>query len=500
MIKSFLQDTAKYVPAQILPAIVGFLSIPIITRIFLPQDYGNYSLVTATVAVLTTLIGWLPVSIIRFYPVYERDNKLVFFYWNILKLCFISIIAITFIFLIFLFFIKTHLSSKLCELMIIGIGVFIVTAIFNVLQYFLRSMRLVGWYSLFAIWRSIVGIGLALGLIFLFGFGIKSLLWGAILSAIIILPFLWRKAVRNRSFTYTGVDFSLTKEMAKYSVPLVIGNLAAWILSLSDRYILECFRGSQEVGIYSASYNISEKSIMLIATLFMLASGPISIHIWEKEGNERSAEFISKITRYYLIACIPAVIGLSVLSKPLMKIMMGEQYFEGYKIIPFVTLGVLFLGLQQRFQAGFIYYKKTSFITFAIVISGLLNLFLNILLIPMYGYWAASITTLISYAFLLLLMITLSRRLFIWQFPFRSLAKVTIASAAMGVIVYFIGSRLTSSELLNIFVGVCSGVLIYTTLLFLLKEIQLKEKEAMKQFLKKYLPCGFVPDSWQDYK
>ena len=69
--------------------------------------------------------------------------------------------------------------------------------------------------------------------------------------------------------------------------PLVIGNLAAWILSVSDRYILEIFQGSEEVGIYSASYNISERSIMLITALFMLASGPISIHIWEKESKEK---------------------------------------------------------------------------------------------------------------------------------------------------------------------------------------------------------------------
>jgi len=66
--------------------------------------------------------------------------------------------------------------------------------------------------------------------------------------------------------------------MAKYSFPLVLGNLAAWVLSLSDRYILEFFRGSQEVGIYSASYAISEKSIFLLVSLFMLASGPISMN------------------------------------------------------------------------------------------------------------------------------------------------------------------------------------------------------------------------------
>jgi len=83
MTKDFLKDTVKYLPAQIAPGIVGFISIPIITRIFLPQDYGKYSLVMATVMVLTALVGWLPMSIIRFYPAYERDKKFVYSikYW-----------------------------------------------------------------------------------------------------------------------------------------------------------------------------------------------------------------------------------------------------------------------------------------------------------------------------------------------------------------------------------------------------------------------------------
>jgi O-antigen/teichoic acid export membrane protein len=492
MIKGFLKDAAKYLPSQVVPGIIGFVTIPIITRLFAPEDYGSYSLVMATVMILVTLVGWLSMSIIRFYPAYERDNKLDFFCGNIIKLTFISILVITLIFIILLFSLRTYLSSKLYLLMSVGICVFVVMSMYNVFQHFLRSMRQVGWYSFLVSWKSVMAFVLGLGLIVLFKFGIEGLLWGIILSEAVIFPLLWIKAVGGLSITFVSLDIPLVKEMARYSFPLVIGNLAAWILSLSDRYILEFFRGSREVGLYSASYNISEKSIMLLVTLFMLASGPLSVHVWEKEGREKSAEFISKITRYYFIVCIPAVIGLSVLSRPIIKIMTGELYFEGYKIMAFVTLGVLFLGLQQRFQAGFLFYKKTSFVTITILSSGLLNLLLNFLFVPRYGYYAAAVTTLVSYAFLLFLVIIFSRHLFPWQFPFRSSAKVIIASAIMGIVVYFIGGRLTSSDLLNVFLGVCSGVLVYSIMLFLLREFQPNEKEAMKQLLKRCMPFGLI--------
>jgi len=479
MIKDLLKDMSKYLPAQIIPGVVGFISIPIVTRLFSPGDYGIYSLVLATVTILSMLVGWLPMSITRFYSAFEREEKLDYFYENVIKLFFISILIISVIFCAALFTVKQLLSNQLYRLMYIGLILFVFISLFTTLQHFLRSKRKVSWYSAFAIWKSVTSIGLGLLLIIVFNFSIDGLLWGGSLSLILITPILWRKSIGKVSLTNSKISTPLIKDMGKYSFPLVIGNIAAWVLSLSDRYMLQFFRDSREVGIYSVSYNISERSIMLLTSIFMLAAGPISMNIWEKEGKEKSKLFLSKLTRYFLIVCVPAVIGLSVLSKPIMEILTGHEYFEGYKIIPFVTLGALFLGLQQRFQAGFIFYKRTGFITFSIVASGLLNVVLNFLLIPKYGYIAAAFTTFISYSFLLFLMIIVSRRFFIWKFPFKSLAKVTCSSAIMGVIVYFVGKVLTSHKIINILLEVLIGLIVYILLLFLFKEPSMQELQML---------------------
>ncbi len=478
MIKSFIKDMAKYLPAQIIPAIVGIVSIPIITRLFSPGDYGNYVLIMATIGVFSTLVGWLPMSIIRFYPIYKRDGKLEQFYANIIKLSIISIGIISLIFSTILLFTKSYISSDLYFLMWIGILIFILTFFFGILLRFLRVKRQVNWYSGFIIWNSIAGIGLAMLLIMVFHFGVEGLLWGSILSLTIAIPFLWKKGIGKVSLN-SNISIPLALDMARYSFPLMAGNLAVWILSLSDRYILEFFRGSQEVGIYSASYAISEKSIFLLVSLFMLASGPISMNIWEKEGIKKSKEFVSKLTRYYLIICIPATVGASVLAKSIIQILTAQNYYEGYKIFPLVAFSAFLLGLQQRFQAGFVFYKKTHFIMYAIVFSGLVNLILNFLLIPEYGYMAAAITTFISYVFLLLSMIILSRKLFIWQFPFNSLVKAICASGVMGIIVYYIGNSLTSSALLNLILGIIVGVVVYSLMLFLLREFKPSEIQAV---------------------
>jgi len=496
MIRDFVKDLLKYLPAQIAPALVGLVAIPIVTRLFLPEEYGDYVLVMATVSVVTTIAGWLTISIIRFYSACERDGQLQELYGTVIRWLLISGAVLAAIFSGVIFVSKVELGNQLYHLMLIGVLVLLATSVFQVLQQFLRVKRRVGWYSVFSVWQSTAKLGIGIALVIALGYGIEGLLWGAVLSSTTALPLLW-KLVGEKNVWKTRGSTKLLKEMAKYSFPLVVGNLAAWILSLSDRYILEFSRGAHEVGIYSASYAISEKTILLLASLFTLASGPMGISIWEREGERKSQEFVSKLTRYYLITCLPAVVGLSVLAQPVIDVLTAPEYYQGFRIVPLVALGGFFLGLQQRFQAGLIFYKRTKGIMIAIIASGLLNLGLNFLLVPRYGYMAAAATTVISYAFLLLAMVIISRRYFVWEFPLESLGKAVCATAIMGVVVYLVGNNLTASPLINLIISIPLGVIVYSVVLLLLGEIQPNEKQIVRQVLVRYLP-RLTPNSWKE--
>ncbi|HBY58147.1 MAG TPA: hypothetical protein DEG96_09905 [Candidatus Atribacteria bacterium] len=136
--KNVIKYIIKYLPSQIVPAMVGIISILIITRLFPPGDYGNYVLVMASISVFSTLVGWLSMSIIRFYPIYKRDEKLEQFYANIIKLSIISIGIISFIFSTILLFTKSYIPSGLYFLMWIGVIIFILTSFFEILLDFLR--------------------------------------------------------------------------------------------------------------------------------------------------------------------------------------------------------------------------------------------------------------------------------------------------------------------------------------------------------------------------
>jgi len=480
MIKNLFKDILQYFPSMVIPALVGIIALPIITRLFSPADYGNYVLVIATVSILSALAGWVSMSIVRFYPAYERDKKTTEFTILTIKLIFLSIFAISIVSLCILFFLHNYISGNFYHLMGIGIFVFILASLFSTLLDLLRIKRQIKWYSGFFVWKSITSLVFGILFVIIFKLGVGGLLWGSILSVGFALPFLWKIAVEKIRITSIKVPWKPTVEMARYSFPLVVGNLAAWILSLSDRYVLEFFRGAHEVGIYSVSYQISQNSIMLLTSLFALAFNPLSIIVWEKQGEKASQEFVRKGTRYFLLLCIPAIIGISILQNPILKLLSTPNYYEGAKIIPLVVLGVFFLGLTQRFGAGLSFYKKTHFFMYSLILSSLFNLGLNFLFIPRYGYMAAAVTTFISYAFMLVVVIFVSRRFFIWEFPFKSLGNVVCASGVMGIAVYFMGNNLTSSILINLILSIIVGILVYSLMLFLLREIKSSEIQVLK--------------------
>lgn len=470
-----LKDMSKYIPAQVVPGIVGFISIPIITRLFTPANYGDYVIVVSTVSVLVMLVGWLPMSIIRFYPEYVRKNRLALLKDSLLIMMIISVLCLACIYAFGLFSLKKNLSASMYSLLKIGIVFFALHACFEMLLEFLRAQRKIGWYSLFSAWKSITSIGFGLLLVIACSFNIEGLLWGAVICFSIALPVQWRLLFKKTTCNLKNFSKTAVKEAALYGFPLVAGNLAALILSISDRYILAALRGSIEVGIYSASYGISEKSIMLIATLFAATSGSIIYNVWEQDGAEKSREVVRTITRYYVLVGVPAVVGLSVLAKPLIHVLTGEAYQQGYKIIPFVVSGAFLLGMQQRFQPGLLLYKKTFFVMISIIIAGVLNIGLNFLLIPPYGFWGAALTTLISYLFLLSLMIVFSRRFFIWDFPFKSLVRVSCASLVMGIVVYYVGNNQFFSDIVTLITGVCTGVLLFFITLVVMGEFTQEE-------------------------
>ena len=113
------------------------------------------------------------------------------------------------------------------------------------------------------------------------------------------------------------------------------------------------------------------------------------------------------------------------------------------------------------------------------------NLGLNFVLVPRYGFVVAGITTLIGYLVLLILQIYRSRPYLTWNFPWRSLRNTVIASVFMSLIalyIYSLSGDIKGLQWGYLFFSIAVAILVYLVSLLLLGEASKDEKSAIRHF------------------
>lgn len=484
MIKEFGKDLIKYAPSKIIPGIFGVIMIPVLTRILNPDEYGKYIIVISAILVLNIIaVDWINTSLIRFHAKHEKQSELELFYGTIIRLTGFSAVVISLIAYLVLVILKDYFDETSYYYYNIGILIFFFGVAFSVMLELLVVKRKANSYSLMSIWRQCGSILIGLSIVLLFDLSADGLLWGRLIAVVVIIPYIFYITFKKIYLKYSK---KICVDIIQYGFPLVVTNLAWWVLVLSDRYFIEYFRGSHEVGIYSMSYSLAEEIMTFIVSLMILSSAPIAMKLWETEGVSSTTVFIKELMRYYLIIAMPMAIGLSLLSEPIINFLAAQSFHEGFRIIPLVAISIFLNGLQRNFQLGLLFYKKTNLVMLILLISGIINVILNIYFIPKYGFIAAGYTTLLSYIVFTFLTIYISRKYFVFNFPYNTLMRVLFSLAVMSIAVLSVSAIKTTSVLLYLVISVILGAIVYFICLFLSKEINKATlKDIARSFNKK---------------
>ena len=232
------------------------------------------------------------------------------------------------------------------------------------------------------------------------------------------------------------------------------------------------------------SYNISAKSIELLVALFLLTVSPLVYSTWESEGQEATEKTLTMVTRVYLILCLPAAVGLSVLAFPFVALLTAPDYYEGSRIVGFVAFSSFAWGLSNIAMMGIAIKKQARRLAANQIAAASIHIGLQLLLVPRFGYVAAAISTLIGYTVLLVLQASASRPYLTWRFPFSTLRNVIAASVVMGLVAWGIygmsgaGSKVSPAYL---FLSIVVAVLTYVVCLWWLGEAKEEEKNTVRQ-------------------
>ena len=261
------------------------------------------------------------------------------------------------------------------------------------------------------------------------------------------------ESLRGRMRTFSGL-----------STVLMLLQVIVW--DRSDILLLKMFSSSiKEITFYSVAINLTEK-VLLIPQAF---GGAIGASIMAQFGRDREALrlLMARAARYMFLCGSPALLGLALLSRPLVQMLYGHQYLPAIPVLFWAAAlaipKTMLLPALQLLQAT----EQQRFLVIWGCFCGAVNLVVDLLLIPSHGALGAAIGNGVGQALGVLGMWTRAATLFQIDLPWRDLARIAASGCAMALVVF--GSTLIFNGWRALAVGMVTGCLVFALMLRLFR-------------------------------
>lgn len=384
--KYLLKNTLIFTIGNFASKFISFFLIPIYTHVLSTADYGIIDLISTICLVLVPLLSFnIAESIMRFGldKKEEYSTKILvianksFIVSIIIGLILFPVLLLIksiskFSILIYLYFVSL-VGTQIYLAVLKGQEKLKVYTIGNVLDTFL-----------IAICNIILLIGLKKG--------IEGYFIAYIISNIIVLIYAFILSGAYKEIN-KKMDVDLYKKMVKYSVVLIPTSFMWWIMNSSDRIMVNSMVSTSANGIYAISYKLPTliSSIIGIFTQAWLFSA-----ISEKNSSD-SELYTNKVFKMLFIFSSFICISLLLVTKPFMKFYVSDSFYEGWKYVPFLAIGVVFQSLATFISTSYNVYKDNKGFLYSGITGAIVNIVLNFILIPKFKVYGAALATCVSY-------------------------------------------------------------------------------------------------------
>ncbi|MDO7137097.1 lipopolysaccharide biosynthesis protein [Algibacter lectus] len=392
---SLLKNSGIYSVLMLLQKGINFLLIPILTVYLSTYDYGVVAVVLAVNAFLNVFyLLALHGALNRFYYEYKEDEIMV-------KKLFGTIITFilvnSFIVTLILFLGKNLLLKPFLgevafsPYMLLGLVSVVFNPCYTIYQSSLQARQHGVRFGKNNAAFFIVNISLLLISVLIFKLGAEGVLGSLAITNIFFFIYTLFRFKNDISF---GIDKELLKKTLKYAFPLIPHTLSGVATMLIDRILINRMISVSLSGIYSIGSNFG-------SIVFLVASGINQAFVpWfnqkVKENNTSDFSNVSKglIVLYCLIA-----LGLSFFGKEVIMYVTPEDYHQSWQVIPFISFAFVYHGVYYFF-AGSLFYdikgRGNRIIPISTISAAILNIVLNITLIPKFGIIGAAVSTLVT--------------------------------------------------------------------------------------------------------
>ncbi|MBW2993306.1 polysaccharide biosynthesis C-terminal domain-containing protein [Candidatus Woesearchaeota archaeon] len=461
-----------------------------LTRNLSIQDFGIYSLIAIAAEMIIIFLDFgMSQFIMTRLPGTTRKNKVFHFgtlyFFNVFL--FVAILAVSLIIRLFFFDFGKYILSLfglgsyygviLIMIFIIIIGIFIrLNSAYLVankkleFQSFIEFMNKGSWILLLIAFLFLVK---EITIISVFIIWLIGVLITFIIGFLAIKKDLFYFIKISRHF----ISSKIIKKIIFFGFPLIFFHIGAYVLAISDRYMLSYFFGNTTVGYYSVAYSVTS-IILSIGALISAVFYPYIAEMW----NQKKSYFLlfNASLKYGFIIIIPSIVGLFVLRKQIITLISGIPYLPSVSVIPFLVLFPLFAFFTYVCYQILLLRNKTKLIAVIYICAAIFNITFNFILIPRYSMAGAAIATLASYFLTFLALFLINKKFIKLDFTFLRFGRIIFASISMGLLIFWLNPQVFITKIVTIILS----ALFYFILLFATRTFVKSEKRILSKLLK----------------
>lgn len=387
--KSLIKNTSIYALGDIIPRLLAFISLPILTRYLSPSDYGIVNYVN-TLNTFLMALGFL--SLNTYYLVFyhrckdsQEQKKLL---GNLTSFVLLLNAALVVILLVFGKYFFGFLGSKIDFYPYIVVGVFsnffnlfsiLPAALYRILE---KPLPL----TIINVSRGIVTLILTLVLVMHFDYTALGVLYaGLIVNFIYALLFLYS----TRNYMIWNLCFKQIKVALAFTLPLLPGSIAYYLTTISDRILIDKYLSLSELGIYSTAATIA-----LILNIFSFgAYKAFEPYIFKNWGQESFMGIFENIRNAFVYILLVGALCLSIFSKEFFQIMTDLKFHEAYWYVPMIIIGVYSSSLSLLYGTIITAKGKTKINSVVSITGATISIVLNIIFLPKFGLITAALVS-----------------------------------------------------------------------------------------------------------
>ncbi len=423
------KDTAIYGLSSIVGRFLNYLLVPLYTH-YMPKasgDYGvNTNMYAYTALMFVILTFGMETTLFRFANDEHEKPDTVF------STGFAMIGSLTVFFLLLIFGFITPIASYLGyaahpEYLLMMASVVALDALqalpFSFLRFQHRPIRFASLKMLF------IFLNIALNLIYFVLLGKTSVFYVFFIN-LLCTGFVTFFFIPDLFKIHWNLDGMLLRRMLSYSWPILVLGVMGILNQVADKILFpkvypDEAQANVELGVYGSCVKIA-MIMAMITQAFRYAYEPI---VFAKSKDADKNEYYALGMKYFVIFTLLAFLGVMGYL-PLLRYMIGSDYWEGLRVIPIVMVAEIMMGIYFNLSFWYKLIDKTIYGAL-FSLAGCLVLFaVNIWGIPHYSYMACAWGGVAGYGTAMLLSYFVGQRLNPIPYPLRSMAAYTVIAAA----------------------------------------------------------------------